>query len=217
MRPRVFHALCAALLAVACSKPTLSSFEGSITMQTALAGGPPQQMVVKAKGDKLRFDVVGAGGPTHAVYDPTVGKVMFFIDPDRKYVDLDFSPPTMAPNTDPGSSAIVRSGTHRKVAGYDCEQVSVTDAAGKRTEVCIAQGIAYFDVNGLRPGVQKDESPMAREFRLHRSFPLESVEYAADGKELSHMKVTKIEREKLEDAQFAIPKEYDKIELPPVH
>jgi Domain of unknown function (DUF4412) len=221
MRRVAFSAVSAALLgalsaSVACSKPTsLTSFEGTITMQTTLAGSSAQQMVVQTKGDKLRFDTICAGGPTHAVYDPASSKVQFFIDPDKKYVDLDFSLPSAAPNTDPGSSAIVRSGAHKKVAGYDCEQVSVTDAAGKRSDVCIAQGIAYFDVNGLRPGVQRAESAMAREFRLHKSFPLESVEFGPDGKEVSRMLVTKIVSEKLEDELFSVPSDYTKIDLPP--
>ena len=204
--------------ASACSRPsTLSSFEGAITMQTSMAAGPRMSMVVQTKADKLRFDIVGAGGPTHAVYDPSRSKVQFFIDPDKKYMDLDFSLPAAAPNTAPGSSSIVRSGTHKKIAGYDCEEVGVTDAAGKRSDVCIAQGIAYFDVNGLRPGAQRTESAMAREFRLHKSFPLESEEYGPDGKEVSRMVVTKIEPRKLDDDLFAVPSDYTKIELPVRH
>jgi hypothetical protein len=203
-----------AALALACSKPTLTSFEGEVTMHTTIAGGSEQDMTVEAKGDKLRFDLVGAGGPTHAVYDPTQSKVQFFLDPEKKYMDLDFAFPEAAPNADPATSSLTKSGKHKKIAGYDCEEVSVTDAAGKRADVCIAQGIAYFDPNGLRPGVQKDESPMSREFRLHKSFPLESVEHSADGKEVSRMVVTHIEKKKLPDELFSVPSDYKKISLP---
>jgi len=200
--------------AMACSKPTLTSFEGEITMHTTIAGGSEQDMTVEAKGGKLRFDLVGAGGPTHAVYDPALSKVQFFLDPEKKYMDLDFALPSAAPNTDPATSQLAKSGKRKKVAGYECEEVSVTDAAGKRADVCIAQGIAYFDPNGLRPGVQKAETPMAREFRLHKSFPLESIEHSADGKEVSRMVVTHIEKKKLDDELFTIPSDYTKIALP---
>src|SRR5580658_6329524 len=82
-----------AALAMACSKPTLTTFEGEITMHTTMAGGSEQDMTVEAKGDRLRFDLVGAGGPTHAVYDPGLSKVQFFLAPEKKYMDLDFSLP----------------------------------------------------------------------------------------------------------------------------
>ncbi len=204
-------------LAAACSRPsTLASFEGAITMHTTTAGGEPHDMVVQTKADKLRFDIVGPGGPTHAVYDPSQSKVEFFVDTEKKWMDLDVYLPnsSITPTTDPASSAITKSGTHKKVAGYDCEQVSVADASGKRSEVCIAQGITFFDVNGLRPGLQKAESDLAKEFRLHKSFPLESIDYAADGKEVSRMEVTRIEKQKLDDAIFAVPADYTKVDLP---
>lgn len=203
----------AALTLTACSK-TLASFEGEITMHTTVAAGGAHDMVVETKGDKLRFDVNSDGEASHAVYDPSTNKVLLFFDGPKKYADLDFGTPSSAPNTDPGTSTITKAGTHKTIAGYECDVWSVKDVSGKHSEVCIAEGIAFFDINGLRPGAPRTESPLARQFREHKSFPLESIDYDAQGKELSRMEVVKIEKSKLDDSTFAIPSGYTKLEMP---
>lgn len=217
MRRSLAVVLAAALLG--CSRPsslTLSAFEGEITMRTKLAtGAPPQDMVVKTKGDKLRFDMTGAGAqPTHVVLDPKGGKLLLVIDAQKTYFDMDFSAPSAQPSTNPTTSAATATGTHRQVAGYDCEEWKVTDASGKRSDVCMAQGIAFFDPTSLRPGAQHAESPLARKFRENKSFPLESVDYDAQGKELSRMDVVKIDKKSLDDSEFAVPADYKRMQMP---
>ena len=201
----------------ACSRPSsLASFEGRITMHTTGGAGDAHDMTVAAKGDKLRFDLAGPGGsPTHAVYDPAANQLMVFLDTQKQYMNLDFSSPAATPNTSPSTSVITKSGAHKTVAGYDCEQWTVKDASAHRSEVCIAQGIAYFDPSRLRPGAAREpESALAKEFREKKSFPLESIEYGADGKEVSRMEVLKIEATGLPDADFAVPAGYSKVERP---
>jgi hypothetical protein len=201
----------------ACSRTTpasLASFEGEISMHTD-ARGAAHDMIVKTNGTKLRFDTTGPGGePTHAVFDPATNKVQLFVDAQKRYLDLDFSAPSAAPSTDPTTSTVTKSGKHRTVAGYDCEAWTVQDSTGKRSDVCIAQGIAFFDVSSLRPGGGRPASPLAKKFRDEKSFPLESIDYDAQGKELSHMQVTKIEKKKFDDSVFAIPPDYLQTELP---
>jgi len=202
-----------------CSHPrtlTLASFEGEITMHTTSARGGPHDMGVKAKGDKLRFEMTGPGGePSHAIYDPASGKVILVLDDRKSYIDLDFGAKgAPAPNTDPSSSTITKAGAHRTIAGYDCEQWSVKDASGKRSEVCIAQGIAFFDLSRMGPGGAQPESALSREFREHKSFPLESIEYGADGKEIARMVVVKIAPGQVPDTAFALPTDYTKMDLP---
>ena len=204
----------AAVVLGGCSKANLAAFEGTITMRTTAAAHPqPREMVVEVKGDKLRFDIANEGNASHAVYSPSDNKVLFFLDTDKKYMDMDFSPPTTAPSTSPDSGGITKSGTHKKVAGLDCEQWTVKDASGKRSEVCIAQGIAFFDVSSLRAS-HKPETALAKEFREHKSFPLESIDYDASGTELTRMEVTAIDRKKLDDAVFGVPEGYAKVDVP---
>lgn len=201
----------------ACSKTRGlgADFEGSVTMHTTGVGGAAQEMVVKAKGDKLRFDMKSPHGDAmHGVFDPKANKVVLFSDNTKTYLDMDFSKPSATTNTDPGTSAVVKTGNHETVAGFDCEDWTVKDPAGKRSELCIAEGIAYFDVASLRPGSSGATSPLAKEFRDKKSFPLRAVEYDAAGKELSRMEVTKIEKQSVDDAAFAIPADFKRVELP---
>lgn len=198
-----------ALLVPSCKKGFGEGFEGQITMHTTSAAAPPQDMVVKAKGDKLRFDSKGSdGSATYAIYDPT-NKVTMVLDTQKTYMDLDFGKPG-APqaNTSPDTASIDKSGKHETIAGIDCENWRAKDPSGKRSEVCIAQGIAFFDMTSVKSG---SPSALGKELREKKLFPLRSVEYDASGKETSRMEVTKVEKTSIDDSQFSIPKDYKKM------
>jgi outer membrane lipoprotein-sorting protein len=213
---KTFVALSAVALAMcSCSKTNkLDGFEGDITMHTT-AGTNSQDMVVEVKKDQLRFDMNSPqGGAMHGVFDPKANKVTLYADATKTYTDMDFSGPSGKTNTNPDTSAITQSGKHETIAGYDCEDWTVNDPSGKKSEVCIAQGIAFFDVGSLRGGASASGSAIATQFREKKSFPLRSVEYDAAGKEQSRMEVTKIESKSLDDSRFATPAGYTKLTLP---
>jgi hypothetical protein len=199
-----------ALLVPSCKKGFGSEFEGQITMHTTSAAAPSQDMVVKAKGDKLRFDSKGSdGSATYAIYDPATNKVTMVLEAQKMYTDLDFGKPG-APqaNTSPDTASIDKSGKHETIAGIDCENWTAKDPSGKRSEVCIAQGIAFFDMTSVKSG---SPSALGKELREKKLFPLRSVEYDASGKETSRMEVTKVEKTSIDDSQFSIPKDYKKM------
>jgi Domain of unknown function (DUF4412) len=205
------------LWVVSCSKThgLGSDFEGAVTMHTTNAGAAGTDMVVKAKGSKLRADMKSPqGDPMHVVYDSKENKAVLFSDTTKTYLDWNSSAPSASPNTDPGTSTVTKSGNHETIAGFDCEDWSVKDANGKHSELCIAEGIAYFDPSSLRPGSSGATSPLAKEYRDKKSFPLRDVEYDAAGKETSRMEVTKIEKQSVDDALFAIPADFKKVALP---
>jgi hypothetical protein len=199
-----------ALVVPSCKMVFGSEFEGQITMHTTSAAAPPQDMVVKAKGDKLRFDSKSSdGSATYAIYDPATNKVTMVVDAQKLYTDLDFGKPG-APqaNTSPDNASIDKSGKHETIAGIDCENWTAKDPSGKRSEVCIAQGIAFFDMTSVKSG---SPSALGKELREKKLFPLRSVEYDASGKETSRMEVTKVEKTSIDDAQFSVPKDYKKM------
>lgn len=213
MRKLVF-VLVLSSLTFACSKSNrLGGFEGAITMHTTSAAAS-SDMVVEVKKDRLRFDTkTPQGDAMHGVFDPTANKVTVYMDSSKSYMDLDFSTPQAQTNTNPDTSAVVKSGKHETIAGYDCEDWTVNDPSGKKSEVCIAQGIAFFDLSSLKGGGGAS-SPLSRQFRDEKSFPLRSVELDASGKELSRMEVTKIEPKSIDDSQFQTPAGYNKITVP---
>ncbi len=213
MNPRPLLLLALPLLALSCKKGFGSGFEGEISMHTTRASGPPQDMIVEAKGDKLRFDVETPGGKSYGIYDPSVSpsKVVMVFDAQKAFMDLDFSSPG-APqaNTSADTSTIDKSGKKETIAGIECQTWTAKDPSGKRSEVCIAEGIAFFDIGSLK----SSGSPLSRELREKKLFPMRSVEYDASGTETSRTEVTKVEKKKLDDARFTVPSGYGKIALP---
>jgi hypothetical protein len=200
------------LLLPACKKGFGSNFEGEIQMRTTRAGSAPADMVVKAKGDKLRFDTTTDGKTASAIFDPQANKVTALIDAQKAYMDMDFSSPSAAPNTDARTSTTEKTGKKETIAGIDCEDWVAKDPSGKRSEVCIAEGLAFFDLDGLRHG---GGAGWNKELRDKKMFPLKSVEYDAGGKEVSRSEVVKVEAKKLDDALFQVPTNYTKLAAPP--
>ncbi len=213
-RPALFALSLIAPLATGCSKKGFGSdFEGAITMHTTKPGQAGTDMTVLVKGDKLRFEMPAPGGEDgHAIFDPETNKVSMVFDSKKSYMDLDFNKPSAATNTSPDTSSVVKSGKHETIAGVDCEDWTAKDPSGKRSEVCIAKGIAFFDIASLRGG--GSGSGLAKDLREQKLFPMRSVEYDASGKEISRMEVTKVEHEKFDAAKFAIPSDYTKLEMP---
>ena len=106
---------------------------------------PVEDMVVKTKGDKMRIDT--SGTQVLLALRPRDERDDDGLDAQKSYMALDFSKPG-APqaNTSADNSTIDKSGKHETIAGIDCENWTAHDPSGKRSEVCIAQGIAFFDM-----------------------------------------------------------------------
>ena len=110
---RLLLSLSLVLPLAACSKGFGSNFEGQVTLHTTRAGGIPQDLVVKAKGDKLRFETTGANGQLGiALFDPQANKVVVVMEAQKAYMDMDFSAPSSAPNTDGKTAAVEKTGKH---------------------------------------------------------------------------------------------------------
>jgi hypothetical protein len=78
--------------------------------------------------------------------------------------------------------------------------------------VCIAEGLAFFDLEGVRHG---GGAAWNKDLHDKKMFPLRSVELDASGKEISRSEVVKVEAKKLDDALFQIPQGYAKLTAPP--
>ncbi len=199
------------ILATGCKKGLGSGFEGEITLHTT-RGNDATEMVVKAKQDKLRFETTANGQATAAIFDPTQNKVFMLMDAQKAYMEVDFSSPS-APqaNVDAKAASAEKTGKKETVAGIDCEDWTVKDPSGKHTEVCLADGLAFFDLDGVKGG---SSSSFSKQLREKKQFPLKSVDFDASGKETSRTEATKIEKKKLDDSMFQVPSGYQKVSLP---
>jgi hypothetical protein len=191
-----------------CSKPTFGpGFEGEITMHTQSPGKPGSDLLVKTKGDKLRFEVKTGGADAYTVRDPATGKLVTVMDSTKSYMEMDFSKPTAQPSTNPDTATVTKSGKHETVAGADCEDWTATDASGKKSEVCVAQGV-YVDLGSV-----SGKADVSKDLKEKKYFPLRNVDYDAKGNELSRTEVTKIEKKSLDDSQFTVPAGYAKVDV----
>jgi hypothetical protein len=208
----LFAALFAVLALIpACNKKKGfgGNFEGEVTLRTTRAGAPAQDMIVRAKGDKLRFDTPAPDGKMNsALFDPATNKVTMIIDAQKAYMDMDFSGPSGAGNTNPSTSSTSKTGKYETVAGYDCEDWVVKDPSGRTSQVCMAEGLAFFDLDSVRHG---GGAAWNKELHDKKYFPLRSVELDASGKELSRSEAIKVEAKKLDDALFTVPAGYTRI------
>lgn len=213
MRFARFAGVSAVLVLSACNNGFGSGFEGSITLRTTRGSATPVDMVVKAKGDKIRFETPDPTGKMNAaIYVPAKNQIVVVYDAIKSTMAVDLSSPSAAPNTNAATSDVEKTGKKETISGITCEDYVVKDPSGKRTETCIAQGIAFFDLAGLRsPG---GGSSWSRQMRDKKMFPLRSVEYDASGKEQSRSEAVSIVKEKLSDSLFEVPDGYREIVRP---
>jgi Domain of unknown function (DUF4412) len=232
-RPMAACALAAITLAgpllAACSRPrtTLDGFEGRITVHTTEAAGAETEFTVTAKDGVLRVDMPPSGAKPgdvalgHAVYEHATNRVRLFFDSTKEYRDMDLSARIAGADAGPGAPLLEKRGSRQTFAGLSCDDWSVKTPDGGHTDVCLAKGLAYLEMFRVHLGPHRTESSLAREYRDHSTFPLEMVEYDADGKERARMRVTKIDRAPVDDDAFALPTDYVKvdphIDEPPPH
>ena len=204
--------LLAALSCFACSKKLDQSFEGTIAMRTTLAGKAPQDLTLDVKAGRARFDTQSdAGEAMHGIYDPAKNTVQLFVDATKTYLTLDFAKSSAPqPNTTPDASTAEKTGAKATVAGFSCENWVAKESSGRRSEVCVVDGVNFFDLTRLRnPGGLGPAS-----MREQKMFPLRSVEFDDQGREVSRMEVTRVDAHPIDDARFAVPAGYTEQKAP---
>jgi hypothetical protein len=207
-RTHALTAVIALVSATGCSKGFGSSFEGAVTMTTTWPNAPVMTTVIKAKGDRIRFDVALADGRTSsAIFLPDQNKLLTLIDERKTAVETDLgSPFAPDPDTDSRKSTVVKAGESLTVAGIGCEYYVVKDGSGARTEACVAPGLPFLDLEAMRRS--QPPSQWSRDMRARKVFPLRRVDFDAKGKELVRTEVTRVAKEKLDDAVFQVPADY---------
>lgn len=209
------------------------SFEGDITMMMKNAKSAPKTFTMGMKSPKFRVDA----GPELAPDNPMMSQgVALILDPPAKkayalitakkqavVIDLDKAKtmklPQMngrpgtpsAPSAPPEPPKIEDTGKKDTVAGYTCEIWKITEKDGKHAEACLAEGIKWMDLTDL--GMQNPEFAAAAALSGMNHFPLRLVSYDAANVEQTRMEAQKIEKKSLDDAHFAVPPDYQVIDL----
>lgn len=104
---------------------------------------------------------------------------------------------------------VEKTGKKSVVAGYECEEWKVTQKA-TRAELCVAEGIKWIDLTDL--GMASPEVALAAAAGDANRFPLRVVTYDDKG-ETARMEATKVEKKSLPDTEFAVPPDYQVMDL----
>lgn len=212
-----------------------SSFEGEVTMDIAGRGnrGGPKTLVFGVKSPKIRVDLaaVTAGGNDNPmlaqgaafIIDPPAKKGYMLVPAKKMAMVIDFEQakqmkgariPGAAGGTPSAPSEppkIEKTGKKETIAGYSCEDWKVTNKDGTRAELCVAEGIKWMDLTDL--GMQSPELAAAAALHDLNHFPLKLVTYDAAGAETSRVEAKKIDKKKLDDALFAVPPDYQQMDM----
>lgn len=210
------------------------TFEGEITMAVSgsTAGtSAPKQMVFGIKSPKVRLDTTGgpagpagpAGGDGAAfIIDPPAKKGYMLIASQKKAMVIDFDKAKQAAAGLPGGKGgavpappseppkIEKTGKTDVVAGYECEEWKITSKTS-RVDMCVAEGIRWLDLGDL--GMGSPEVTLAAAATNADRFPLRVIGYDAKGAQTSRMEATKIEKKTLDAARFAVPPDYQIIDM----
>jgi hypothetical protein len=224
MRP-VAVALAFPLALLACKKSGSSpsekaalapGFEGDVTMHLTRADAAPMDVVFHIKGSRTRVDLpTKSGEAAHVVFDAASQKTTIDNDAKREFLEVDHVAWARAPGPKMLPARIDETATHETVAGTDCVDWEIVEAAGAHAKVCVAPGVSFFDITSSRPTtIGMPPRNWMDELRLKRAFPLRAVETDPSGKETSRMEVTKIEKGAVDDAIFAPPAGYKEAQAP---
>lgn len=213
-----------------------TTFEGEVTMNVSGKPGSkdatPKAFLVSLKSPRVRADIgadVSPGNPMLAggvalVIDPPAKKGYALINAQKKAVVLDFDkskggfkPPGLGGGPTGGAGAppedppkIEKTGKKDTVAGYTCEVWKITSKKD-HAEACLAEKLKWIDFTDL--AIQSPAFAAIAAVSDFTHLPLRVVTFDDKNVEEGRMEVSKIEKKKLADAHFAVPPDFQVVEL----
>lgn len=193
-------------------------FEGTILMKDT-SGGEVSTQKFTFKGDRLRVEEAGPHADGSAIIMDGQHRESFILDPDEQaYFPFPWPSQTKEEAAREAQDVVVtKTGKRDKVAGYACDLYVERDKTdGSTTELCIAKGLgtpALFGLTGGDSAIASLLPSWLGDMVKDGAFPLRGIERDKSGKELSRFEATKIEAKRLDDALFAPPKGYRRMNM----
>ncbi len=190
-------------------------FEGAITMRLATGNrgaSAPETLEFLSRRGNVRVSMNSPAGSVAILGLATEKKTYLVIDAQRTYMDVSTGDGMAAAAASGGAIKVTRTGRKETIAGYECEHVMVESSAGgnsQKTDVCMTSALGPY-VNPMASFGGGRLAPWQSELAKDGGFPLKVT--MADG--TVAVEVTKIEKRRVSDAQFRIPAEYTKMDMP---
>lgn len=212
------------------------AFEGAITANL-YAAGQPSVLKYALKGQRARVETnLAQGGTATAIVlmDLSAGSQTMLMPQAKTYMTLDLDDEKikgMAERVGKSAAAqpmkITATGETEIIAGHTCEQWVMSNGQ-QQTEMCFARGLGFFggavgpggvlsQLKNLPFGEQAkatlDANPEFARYAASGAFPLK-ISQVENGQTKPILEVTSVERKPLDDALFAVPADYRKLNLP---
>ncbi len=211
-----------------------TTFEGEITMN--IQGKPgskdgPKSVLVSLKTPRVRVDAgpeVAPGNPFLAggiafIIDPPAKKGYGLLNSQKKAIVLDFDkakggfkPPSMGGGPSGGSAPpedppkIEKTGKKDTIAGYACDVWKITSKTS-HAEACLAEKLKWIDFTDL--AIQSPAFAAIVAVSDFNHLPLRVVTFDDKNVEEGRMEVTKLDKKTIADAKFAVPPDFQIVEL----
>ena len=219
--------IAATVLAIAPAQA--QSFEGAVTMRLSASGGDPagQEIEYLLRDGKARINMNARGRNVSMIAVPADKKMYMLMDAQNMYIEMSTDPadnPRLQAATDAaakkmetaGAPKITRTGKKETIAGYECEHVLIeTDT--ESFDACNTKAFGSFvnamgAMGGMGRGGRGGASTPAWQKSLAEigAFPLKITR--KDGGVA--LEVTKVEKRAVPEAQFVIPSNYSKMNMP---
>jgi hypothetical protein len=185
-----------------------SLFEGIITMRVG-SSAQPQEIVYMSRAGNTRIDA-GPGGIATFLRLVGENRAYVLLPAQRSYSELTFSVDSGRAAATESAPVVTRRGTTATIAGYPCEQVAYTAPNGTLVaEACVTDKLGpWMDPSsGLGGGRM---AAWRREIMNRQEFPLR----VTDGNGQLMMEVTSVQRKRMSDTLFRIPRSYTKVDMP---
>ena len=221
---RATVALTAATLFFGCHKDappgqsmiTSGPFEGIVTVKYEDPAKPVTILTYEIKGTKFRVNLPEAtnqGKKGFVLFDTNGKKTQLVLDDRQVFVTIDLGSANVAgailPKLDP-SAKLDQGGKIENVAGYDCEDWTITSESGK-SELCVVKGVPWFSF-GSGPASAEQPAWMG-EITSGKYFPLRVITTDKDGAQKRKMEATKIERTPVPDSRLQTPPDYREVDM----
>jgi hypothetical protein len=158
------------------------------------------------------------------ILDTPAKKGYALLNAQKKAVVLDFDkakggfklPKPGGASTGPSGPAedppkIEKTGTKDTIAGYSCEVWRISSKKGGRAEACLADRLKWIDLTQL--AVESPEFAAIAAVSDFNHLPLRVVTFDEKNVEGGRMEVTKVDKKTLDDARFAVPPDFQIVEL----
>ena len=182
------------VLAAAITPPAVhaqKSFEGVVTMRmTDPESRKSNEMQYSAKGGKVRIDMSSEGRTMGVIMDVATSKATMLMPQAQSYMEMDVPSSAEAE----ARAKVTRTGRKDRVAGHDCEIITVVDERKNESEICGATDMGRFVMAG-----RGAETP-AWARGMENFFPLR-----VSTKGGAVMEVVKIEPRSLDASLFTVP------------